>query len=144
MRRREGRAEMSDITEYGAAAAADLPDCAGLDPATGKPQPCARCAQPTAALIESYRRIGSINHLEGKNLPSKRAVGLIARDLLRLLLPGFLDERLPHADELEGQVAGMLHSVCQRLREEIHTSLRSSPVCPALPEVPSLAGVITA
>jgi serine O-acetyltransferase len=96
------------------------------------------------ALTDSYRRVGSINHLEGKNLPSKRAVGLIARDLLRLLFPGFFDERLPHADELEGQVAVLLHSVCQRLREEITKSLRGSPSCPALPEVPSLAGVITA
>ena len=70
--------------------------------------------------------------------------GVIARDLLRLLFPGFFDERLPHADELEGQVAALLHSVCERLRDEITKSLRCSPVCPALPEVPSLAGVITA
>lgn len=95
-------------------------------------------------LVDSYRRVGSINHLEGKNLPSKRAVGVIARDLLRLLFPGFFDERLPHADELEGQVAALLHSVCQRLRDEITKSLRCSPTCPALPEVPSLAGAITA
>jgi len=135
---------MSERRKNGELAAAGFPECGGLDPATGRTQPCARCAQPAAALIESYRRIGSINHLEGKNLPSKRAVGLIARDLLRLLFPGFLDERLPHADELEGQVASLLHSVCQRLREEITKSLRCSPACPALPEVPSLAGVITA
>ena len=80
----------------------------------------------------------------GQEPPSKRAVGLIARDLLRLLFPGFFDEQLPHADELEPQVAALLHSVCQRLREEISKSLRCSPSCPALPEVPSLAGVITA
>jgi len=120
------------------------PECAGLDPATAQSRTCARCVEPAAMLIESYRRVGSINHLEGKNLPSKRAVGIIARDLLRLLFPGFFDEHLPHADELEGQVAVLLHSVCQRLRDEITKSLRCSPACPALPEVPSLAGVITA
>lgn len=116
--------------------------CPGLDPASGAPRPCARCEGPAERLLESYRQVGSINHLEGKNLPSKRAVGLIARDLLRLLFPGFFDERLPHADELEGQVAVLLHSVCERLRDEITKSLRCSPACPALPEVPSLAGVI--
>lgn len=118
--------------------------CAGIDAATGRSRPCVRCEEPARTLTESYRRVGSINHLEGKNLPSKRAVGSIARDLLRLLFPGFFDEHLPHADELESQVAVLLHSVCQRLRDEITKSLRCSPACPALPEVPSLAGVITA
>jgi len=118
--------------------------CDGIDAVTGQPQPCPRCGEPAALLMESYRRIGSINHLEGKNLPSKRAVGLIARDLLRLLFPGFFGERLPHAEELETEVATLLHSVCQRLREEITKSLRRSPSCPALPEVPALAAVITA
>jgi serine O-acetyltransferase len=37
-----------------------------------------------------------------------------------------------------------MHSVCQRLRDEITKSLRCSPSCPALPAVPALAGVITA
>jgi serine O-acetyltransferase len=121
-----------------------VPECAGLDPATGAARPCERCEEPAAMLMDSYRRVGSINHLEGKNLPSKRAVGTIARDLLRLLFPGFFDERLPSASELEGEVAVLLHSVCQRLREEISKSLRCSPACPALPEVPALAGAITA
>jgi len=135
---------MSDERHGREGGSAGVPACAGLDPETGQPRPCVRCAQPAAALIESYRRVGSINHLEGKNLPSKRVVSLITRDLLRLLFPGFFDEHLPHADELEGQVAGLLHSVCQRLRDEITKSLRCSPSCPALPAVPALAGVITA
>ena len=135
---------MTEQRQGEAARPAGIPACAGLDPATGAPRSCARCAQPAEQLIESYRRIGSINHLEGKNLPSKRAVGVITHDLLRLLFPGFFDERLPHADELEGQVATLLHSVCTRLREEITKSLRCSPACPALPEVPALAGAITA
>jgi len=130
--------------EQRGAARGHAPACAGLDPASGAPRTCARCEQPASQLLESYRRVGSINHLEGKNLPSKRAVGSIARDLLRLLFPGFFDERLPHADELEREVATLLHSVCQRLRDEITKSLRCSPACPALPEVPALAGEITA
>lgn len=135
---------MSDSTPPNGNTVRHIPACAGLDPASGKPQPCGRCEEPAALLMESYRRIGNINHLEGKNLPSKRAVGTIARDLLRLLFPGFFGERLPHADELEDEVAGLLHSVCQRLRDEISKSLRRSPACPALPEVPAIAAVITA
>jgi serine O-acetyltransferase len=135
---------MDASEQRGAGTAPRVPACAGLDPGGGAPRACERCGEPAALLMESYRRIGNINHLEGKNLPSKRAVGTIARDLLRLLFPGFFGERLPHADELEGEVAALLHSVCQRLRDEISKSLRRSPACPALPEVPALAGVITA
>lgn len=33
----------------------------------------------TEALLESYGRVGAINHLDGKNLPSKRVIGQIRR-----------------------------------------------------------------
>jgi len=119
--------------------------CMGYEGCRGPtPETCPRCAEPAGLLLDSYRRVGIINHLEGKNLPSKRAVGGIARDLLRLLFPGFFDERLPHADELERELRILLHSLCLRLRAEITKSLRCSPACPALPEVPALAGELTA
>ena len=41
-------------------------------------------AQLTDRLVASYARAGGINHLDGKNLPSKRAIALITADLLRL------------------------------------------------------------
>jgi serine O-acetyltransferase len=37
-------------------------------------------------------RAGGINHVDGKNLPSKHAIADITADLLRLLFPGFFDE----------------------------------------------------
>jgi hypothetical protein len=37
----------------------------------------------TDRLIASYARVGGINHLDGKNLPSKTAIGSISSDLLR-------------------------------------------------------------
>ena len=49
--------------------------------------------QLTNELVASYARVGGINHLDGKNLPSKRAVTAITQDLLRLLFPGFFDEK---------------------------------------------------
>ena len=48
--------------------------------------------QLTDRLLASYARVGGINHLDGKNLPSKSAVNAIAADLVRLLFPGFFDE----------------------------------------------------
>ena len=42
-------------------------------------------ANLTGRLMASYVRAGGINHVDGKNLPSKHAVAEIAADLLRLL-----------------------------------------------------------
>jgi len=53
--------------------------------------------QLTDQLIASYARLGGINHLDGKNLPSKTAIASIAVDLLRLLFPGFFDEKPMHS-----------------------------------------------
>ena len=36
----------------------------------------------TNELVASYARVGGINHLDGKNLPSKRAIAAITQDLL--------------------------------------------------------------
>ena len=43
--------------------------------------------QLTNELIASYAQAGGINHLDGKNLPSKQAITSITKDLLRLLFP---------------------------------------------------------
>ena len=53
--------------------------------------------QLTNQLVASYATAGGINHLDGKNLPSKRAITAITQDLLRLLFPGFFDEKLIHS-----------------------------------------------
>jgi serine O-acetyltransferase len=125
---------------------APAPACAGprAETGAGPGVSCVRCTGPAELLLESYRRVGNINHLEGKNLPSKRAVAGIARDLVRLLFPGFFEERLPHADEVEGEVSLLMHAVCHRLREEIAKSLRCSPSCPAVADLPAIANEVTA
>jgi serine O-acetyltransferase len=55
----------------------------------------------TDQLLASYARVGGINHLDGKNLPSKTAISAITCDLLRLLFPGFFDEKPVHSSELK-------------------------------------------
>ncbi len=87
----------------------------------------------TDSLAASYARAGGINHIDGKNLPSKRAIALITMDLLRLLFPGFFDEKLVHSSEIKTQVSALLHEVAAQLEVEIAKSLEYNPP-PELPK----------
>jgi serine O-acetyltransferase len=71
--------------------------------------------------------MGGINHLDGKNLPSKSAIAVITSDLLRLLFPGFFDERVIHSSELKIETANLMDSVAERLEDEIYKSLEYAP-----------------
>ena len=83
--------------------------------------------QLTNQLVASYAKVGGINHLDGKNLPSKRAVCAITADLLRLLFPGFFDEKLIHSSEIKVETAALLDSVLGSLEGEIRKSLEYQP-----------------
>jgi serine O-acetyltransferase len=83
--------------------------------------------QLTDRLVASYARLGGINHLDGKNLPSKRAITDITCDLLRLLFPGFFDEKLIHSSEVKVETAALLDSVLGKLEDEIRKSLEYHP-----------------
>ncbi|HEY5913008.1 MAG TPA: serine O-acetyltransferase [Verrucomicrobiae bacterium] len=81
----------------------------------------------TDRLVTSYAHAGGINHIDGKNLPSKKAIALITMDLLRLLFPGFFDEKLVHSAEIKGKVSVLLHEVARNLEAEIAKSLEYNP-----------------
>ena len=83
--------------------------------------------QLTNQLVASYAKVGGINHLDGKNLPSKRAVCAITADLLRLLFPGFFDEKPIHSSEIKVETAALLDSVLGALEDEIRKSLEYQP-----------------
>ena len=83
--------------------------------------------QLTERLTESYCRHGGINHIDGKNLPSKRVVAAITIDLLRLLFPGYFDERPVHSGELDLETVALLGSVLSRIEKEIAKSLEYAP-----------------
>ncbi len=83
--------------------------------------------QLTNDLVASYAQFGGINHLDGKNLPSKRAITAISQDLLRLLFPGFFDEKLIHSSEIKVETAALLDSIFGRLEDEIRKSLEYQP-----------------
>lgn len=83
--------------------------------------------QLTDRLVASYNTTGVINHLDGKNLPSKRAVAVITVDLLRLLFPGFFDEKLTHSSKIRSETALLVETVLGRLHAEIRKSLEYRP-----------------
>jgi serine O-acetyltransferase len=83
--------------------------------------------QLTDRLVTSYARSGGINHLDGKNLPSKRAITIITIDLLRLLFPGFFDEKLIHSSEIKVETATLLDTVLGALEDEVYKSLEYHP-----------------
>jgi serine O-acetyltransferase len=77
--------------------------------------------------VASYARSGGINHLDGKNLPSKTAITQISCDLLRLVFPGFFDEQPIHSSEIKVETAALLDTVLGRLEDEVRKSLEYNP-----------------
>jgi len=77
--------------------------------------------------MASYLENGGINHVDGVNLPSKSAIAQITQDLLRLLFPGFFDERPMHGAELRDLTAEQLLSISHRLQAEVLKSLEYAP-----------------
>ena len=84
-------------------------------------------------MLASYHEAGGINHVDGKNLPSKTAIGIITANLLRLLFPGFFGAKLLHSSELKAETQVLLDSVLRRLGTEVRKSLEYSPP-PELPQ----------
>ncbi|MBA4147210.1 MAG: serine acetyltransferase [Verrucomicrobia bacterium] len=80
----------------------------------------------TNQLVASYARSGGINHLDGRNLPSKTAIASITVDLLRLLFPGFFDQTTIHSSEIRVVTATLMDSILGRLEDEIYKSLEYS------------------
>jgi serine O-acetyltransferase len=78
-------------------------------------------------LVDSFHKYGGINHLDGANLPSREAVVEIARDLLRLMFPGFYDKDQIHSNQLIEYTGDLVASVARRLENEIHRSLEYRP-----------------
>src|SRR5262245_53773531 len=87
----------------------------------------------TEKLIASYARLGGINHLDGKNLPSKQGICALTTDLLRLLFPGFFDDKLVHSSKIKGETAARIDAVIGPLEDEICKSLDYHPP-PELPK----------
>ena len=85
----------------------------------------------TDAILRSYETGGGINHVDGANLPSKRAITSICEDLLQLLFPGFHDAEPIHSQHLPRVTSHRVFTIAEHLAEEICKSLRlGDPNCP--------------
>ncbi len=86
-----------------------------------------RLADIASELVDSFKRFGGINHLDGVNLPSREAIVEITRDLLRLVFPGFYDKEPIHSNQLNPYTSELISSIARRLENEIHKSLEYRP-----------------
>ena len=75
-------------------------------------------------ILESYRDIGGINHLEGPNLPSQQSVARIVEDLESLVFPGFHAEENLDLAGLRWAIGAKVASVFRALSAEVERSLR--------------------
>ena len=91
----------------------------------------------TDQLIASYARVGGINRMDAGNLPSKTAIAQITENLLRLLFPGFFDEKPIHSSEIKIETTNLMDQVQGRLEDEIRKSLEYSKVADC--DIPGLA-----
>ena len=80
--------------------------------------------QTVADLLASYDKLGGLNNHDVHNMPSKRAVGSICEDLLRLLFPGFHDDDAIQKHTVEFLTEERLESVVQRLEIQVRKSVR--------------------
>jgi len=75
-------------------------------------------------ILDSYRDLGGINHLEGPNLPSQQSVARIVDDLESLVFPGFHAEQNLDLAGLRWAIGEKVASVFRALSAEVERSLR--------------------
>ena len=75
-------------------------------------------------IMENYEDYGGINHLEGKDLPSKQVVIEVLEDLLTVVFPGYWGKHEVAQSNTRFFLGNILHSIYFRLMEEVDKSLK--------------------
>ncbi len=78
----------------------------------------------TAAMVDSYHRLGGINRLGDKDLPSHRAIVTLLEELQALVFPGYFGDLVPRDADLEMLVGARLDAVGRQLDGVIERTLR--------------------
>ena len=86
-------------------------------------------------IIRNYATFGSMDHLEGKDLPSKKVVIEILKDLFTIFFPGYLGKTGITKSNIKYFLGSTLTSVYTRLTEEVEKSLKC--VCRKIKECPT-------
>ena len=80
--------------------------------------------QIVSDIVTSYDQLGGLNNQDVHNMPSKRAVGSICEDLLRLLFPGFHDDDAIHKHTVFDLTEERLSDVVHKLEIQVRKSVR--------------------
>ena len=85
-------------------------------------------------IMKSYQTFGGMDHIEGKNLPSKKVVIEVLDDLFAVLFPGYLGKEGITKANIKYFLGNTLTSIYTRLTNEVEKSLkyicRKITVCP--------------
>ena len=85
-------------------------------------------------IMHNYQTFGGMDHLEGKDLPSKKVVVEILQDLLTIFFPGYLGKTDITKSNIKYFIGNTLASVQIRLTDEIEKSLKY--ICRKVRECP--------
>jgi len=85
-------------------------------------------------IMKNYETHGSMDHLEGKDLPSKQVVIDVLRDLLTTIFPGYMGQAEITKANVRYILGDILHSGYNRLVREVEKSLKY--VCRRIQECP--------
>jgi len=75
-------------------------------------------------ISENYNVYGGINHIDGKDLPSKKVVIEILEDILSVLFPGYLGKEKITKTSINDYLNRTLESIYSRLVVEVDKSLK--------------------
>lgn len=85
-------------------------------------------------MIKNYQTYGGMDHLEGKDLPSKKVVIEVLEDLLTVIFPGYLGKTEITKSNVKYVIGNMLTSIHSRLTVEVDKSFKH--ICRKIKECP--------
>lgn len=85
-------------------------------------------------VIRNYETFGGMDHLEGKDLPSKKAVLDVLDDLLTVFFPGYLGKSEITKSNVKYVIGNILNSIYAKLTLEVEKSLKH--ICKRVKECP--------
>jgi serine O-acetyltransferase len=85
-------------------------------------------------VIRNYEMFGGMDHLEGKDLPSKKVVIEVLEDILTVFFPGYLGKTEITKSNVKYVLGNTLTSVYARLTVEVEKSLKH--ICRKIKECP--------
>ena len=76
-----------------------------------------------AEIEKTYDQIGGINHIEGRNLPSREIIVEIFQDLLKIIFPGYYGKKEITNRNISFYIGDLLDSIDERLTAETYKAL---------------------